>query len=187
MLDPIITASEDLPVTLAFAKAHSVIDFADDDELVEAYIRAAASYLDGPSGVLGRAMMPQSVVQSLCSVSTRMDLPYGPASAVASVEYYDESNTLQALSGWSLLSDSGGSFVYFAGDIPATYDRPDAVVVTYTAGYSDANSIPHSLRLAIVQMVSAWYETREGASEKSQQHLPFGVRSLIEPYRMVRM
>lgn len=182
MLDPIVTLSTDLPVTLAFAKAHSVIDFADDDDLVEAYIRAAASHLDGPSGILGRAMLPQTVAQSFCQVSERMVLPYGPASAVLSVEYYDEDNALQSLVDWALLAQSGRSFVYFSGDIPATYDRPDAVTVNYSAGFQDVASIPYDLRLAIVQLASAWYETREAVSEKGQNIVPFGVYDMIAPH-----
>ena len=185
MLDPVITSSDDLPVSLAFAKAHAVVDFCDDDALLDQYIRAAVSYLDGPTGALGRAMMPQSVTQSLCAISERMGLPYGPASSVAAVEYYDADNVLQTLSGWSLLSDAGGSFIYFGGDIPTVYDRPDAVTVTYSAGYPSVADIPHTLQLAMVQLVSGWYETRESASEKSYSHVPFAVRSLIEPHRRV--
>jgi len=183
-LKPIITPPTELPVTIAQIKAQSIVDFADDDVLLDSYIRAATAYLDGHSGILGRAIMPQAVVQKWSDFSCPR-LPYGTVSAVASVDYYDEDNTLQNLTGWTLLEDEAGAYLYLDGDFPDTYDRPDAVSVSYTAGYVDAASVPESIKLAISMLAAGWYCARESIEGERVSSVPFGIEYLIAPHRLV--
>lgn len=185
MLKPTITTTGDLPVTLAQVKEHAVVDFGDDDVLLDSYIRAALAWMDGPAGVLGRPMMPQTVVQPLDCLQAHIRLPYGPASALTSVEFFDADNVAQTFTGFSLLTDETGSFIWTNADLPQTYERPDAVTVTYQAGYADQASVPENLKLAISMLAASWYCQREDMSEKSMSSQPFGVRQLIAPYRTV--
>ncbi len=180
MLLPEVTAPTESPVTLDYVKEHTVVYHDDDDALLAAYITAATHYLDGPEGVLGRALMPQAVVQRLPALTERTYLRYGPAISITSVEYYDTDNVLQTLTGWSLLQDQCGSLIYYADTLPEFYDRPDAVVVTYQAGFSE---VPESINLAIAMLAATWHMTRETVGSGTQ--LPFGVSSMIAPFRRV--
>ena len=184
MLKPIVSAAAALPITLAQVKAQSTVDFGDDDVLLDSYLKAAVAYLDGPSGVLNVALSPREVVQSMANFSC-MRLPYGPVSAVTLVEYIDLDGVTQTLSGWRLLEDEEGAIVYFDGTHPAIKSAPDAVSITYTAGFS--NGVPQSLLQAIAMLTSTWYEYRETVTlgSNASKKLPYGVDYLIAPYRRV--
>lgn len=49
-------------VSLEDAKEHLKVDGDDEDFLIQGLIDAAMGYLDGPDGVLGRALAPQTIV-----------------------------------------------------------------------------------------------------------------------------
>lgn len=190
MLDPEITAPTDLPVGLDYVKSHTVVDFDDDDEILTEYINAAVSHLDGHAGIMGRAIMPQSVVQPLADFSC-LSLPYGKVRSITSISYYDVDGTVQTVddADYTLLNGPGGSYIHFIdGDnIPSVFARPDAVMVTYQAGWADADSVPSAIKLAIVMMCSEWYENRTGTNEGRVQirEIPNGVHDLLASKRLV--
>lgn len=190
MLDPEITPSGSMPVTLAYVKAQAAVDFDWDDGLLSEDIKAALDYLDGPTGIMGRAIMAQTVVQKLADFSC-LRLPYGPASSITSIEYYDTDGNLQTVppAYYTLLKDAGGSFIHFidAVNIPTAYTRPDAVSVTYDAGAANANGVPSIIKKAIVVMIRSWYELRTGQIEGSAivREVPFGVSDMLAPSRLV--
>lgn len=183
MLKPKITPAATMPVTLAEAKEQSVVDFGDDDAKFERLVRAAVSYLEGWEGILGRAISEQSVTQQLSGFGC-MRLQYGPATALTSVTYFDSDNAQQTLTGGTLLEDESGSYVYHPDTLPATYARPDAVTVAYTAG---GTNLPEGYKLAILQLVALWYEFPEGvATERgAATAVPFAAKDLIAPLRKV--
>ena len=190
MIKPTVTASTTLPVTLAQVKSQVTSeDFIDDDVLLDSYIRAAVAYLDGPAGVLGRALIDQTVVQPLSGLSESVCLTYGEATSLTSVEYYDADNVLQTLAGAELIVETSGAYVWIdpaLGSLPVTYDRPNAVRVTYQAGWPDAEAVPASIKAAISMLAATWYEHREDFSASaSVTRVPFGVNELIAPYRRV--
>lgn len=190
MLVPEITAPTEMPVTLAYVKAQAVVDFDDDDELLSEYINAAVSHLDGHAGIMGRAVMPQAVVQRMPDFSC-LTLPYGKATSITAVNYYDTDGVMQAVPAaqYTLLNNAGGSYVHFidAANIPSAFVRPDAVAVTYQAGYASAAAVPSAIKLAIVMMCSEWYENRTGTNEGRVQirAIPNGVHDLLAAKRLV--
>ena len=52
-----ITAPSVEPIDLATAKLHMRVTHTAEDTLIPIYISAAVAYLDGPDGVLGRALV----------------------------------------------------------------------------------------------------------------------------------
>lgn len=76
-----------------------------------------------------------------------LKLPFPPILTVSGITYYDVDNASQTLSSSNyyveISTDGGGcvEWVYTA-TIPSTYQREDAITVTYTAGYADLNSVP---------------------------------------------
>lgn len=171
------------PVSIAEAKAHLRVDSTDEDTLIEGLVAAAVSHLDG-QGVLGRAMITQSWATWVRNSPGVVTLPVGPFQSLTSVEYYDSENALQT-------SDVANYEVRLAGDFvtvqpksgfawPGAYSRPDAIKITYVAGYGDAASdVPQSIRQAILLLVGHWYENREAVTEGAFKELPMAVDALI--------
>ena len=186
MLRPEIQRPTELPVNVAYVKAQAVVDFADDDDFLNESILDAVDYLDGYDGILGRALMDQTVVQKMPNFSD-MRLPYGAATSITSVTYFDTLGVAQTVSAedYILLNDQNGSRMHFLSDsqLPAVFDRPDAVVVTYQAGWATADDVPAPITKAIVMMISGWYENRTGMTDTGLKEAPYGVRDMLAPYR----
>ena len=172
-----------LPVTLAEAKAHLRVDSAAEDDLISALVDAAVSHLDG-LGVLGRAMITQSWAQWFSQVPGRPRLLMGPFQSLTSVEYFDADNVLQTATLSDFETWRDGDFVILKPkenfEWPNAFIRPDAIKVTYVAGYGDdAADVPQSVRQAILLLVGHWYENRMATTEANMREMPFAVESLI--------
>lgn len=191
MLAPVlVTPPDDLPLSVAEARQHCRIDGTDDDALVAALIQAATDHLDGWNGILGRCLMTQTWRQDFPGFGCRMRLPLAPVQSVSQVTYYDADNAQQTLASsvYALLTDAVGSYVTLAPnqDWPTTYRRPDAVSVTYVAGYGGATDVPQAIKQAMLLMISHWYENREAATVGViASSLPMAVDALLTPYRVV--
>ena len=209
-LRPVRTvAPSTLPITIDDVKAQSRIDAGDEDSLLQFYIEAATGYLDGFTGILGRALITQTWRQDypqfcwLPGISPYfypywqnlgMRLAIGDVQSVTSVQYYDTANVQQTLatSVYSLVIDDRGAYIALKPNQnwPTTYVRDDAVRVTYVSGYGDeASDVPAAIRLAICMLVAQWYENRENVilpmTRATIQPLPFAVDALLAPYRAV--
>lgn len=191
MLAPVRTVLSSTPlVTLAEAKLHlGIINSVEQDALINSLVNAATSYLDGYSGILGRAMLTQTWRQDFAGFSKCMRLPVGNLIAVSSVQYYDSFNNLQTLSAdaYSSLSDELGPFLVLNSGFswPSTFDRRDAVRVTWTAGYGPAaTDVPAAIKEAVLLLVGHFYGNREAVTVGTlASELPLGVAALISPYR----
>lgn len=188
-LAPQVIERSDYPASmLEDLKRHVVADFDYDDEVLTMYLKAAISRLDGTDGILGRALLEQTVIQQFGCLDGMMFLPYGKASEIVSVSYFDTQNEAQTLEG-ELIEKAGGSFVYLAnGSQTGTYNRPNAVTVTYKAGWGTPDDVPDAIKQAIRLMAAHWYQFREEALISrggNLENIPLGVSDLIAPYRRV--
>ena len=188
MFRPVLVTAPSLTmVSLEEAKRHCGVDFTDDDDLIFALIQTATSYFDGYSGVLGRALLPQTWRQDFDGFYDVMRLPVGPVQSVTSVIYQDVSGVDQTLSGsaYVLLTDDYGAYIQLAANQswPSTGTRADAVRVTYSAG--SATVIP-AIRMAALLLIKQWYDNREATAASSMAELPMGVSALIAPYRVLQ-
>ena len=178
-------------VSLDQARMQCRIDSNDEDELLSVLIDAAVAHFDGPSGILGRALITQTWRQDFPSFADVVRLPVGTLIAVSSVSYYDANNASQTLSSnvYTSFNDEVGPYLTLKPlqSWPPTYSREDAVRVTWTAGYgSTADLVPAAIRQAMLLMISNWYSNRGAAViGASVADLPFAVSSLISPYRRV--
>jgi uncharacterized phiE125 gp8 family phage protein len=169
-------------LSLAEAKAHLRVDHADEDTLITSLVAAAASYLDGYSGILGRALVVQSWAQDFDAFADEMRLPLGDLIAVTSVTYFDAANATQTLAStvYEGRSDERGPFIGLKADQawPDTYDRAGAVRVTWTAGYGQtAAAVPEAIKAAAKLMIGAWYDNRAAGD------IPPAAGALLAPFR----
>lgn len=98
MCDPVLITPPGPPFTAATAKEHTRIDQDADDALVDRMILAAVAHLDGWSGILGRAIMPQTwevALDAFPAAGWRM--PLGPVVSVAAIEYDDVAGDVQTV------------------------------------------------------------------------------------------
>lgn len=188
MLKPVRTVAPAVnPVTLDEVKAQVRVDFPDHDALLQGLIDAAVSHLDGYGGALGRAMITQTWRQDFKEFDDRVRLALGDVLSVTSVQYYDLNNVLQTASAslYGVYTDAVGPYVEINSNQswPSTYDRPDAVRVTWTCGFGPAAAdVPAALRHAILMMVAHWYANREATvTGVTAVELPFAVGALVGP------
>lgn len=135
-------------------KPHLNIDsaFTTDDTLLGLYIASAVDYFEHRTG---RSLM-QSTHELYCSdwfydTKYLFELPVGPLVKVNSVKYYDLNNSLQTLSDTLYrvhTYDNPGNIELF-GDLPDIYDRPDAIVIEYVAGYGADGADQAAQRTAV--------------------------------------
>ena len=176
-------------VSLAEAKAQCRVDDSDSDVLITALIKAATDHLDGYSGVLGRALITQTWAVDFGGFSELMRLPVGNLLAVSSITYYDSANVQQTLSAsvYAAHNDHFGPLLITKPDQqwPTTYARPDAVRVTWTAGYGATSAaVPAAIKQAALLLIGHWYDNRAAVNVGAAvAEVPFTVEALLQPYR----
>lgn len=194
MLAPVRTVAPTATiVSLSDAKRHVRVDGDDEDALIGGLVNAAVAHLDGYSGVLGRALTTQTWTQDFSAFSDTMRLPVGNLLSVTSIAYYDSTNAQQTLASsvYDGLSDTLGPYITRKPDQawPSTYTRPDAVRVTWSAGYGPlASDVPIPIKQAILLLVGHWYANREAvvaAPGIVAVELPVAVDALLSPYSRV--
>lgn len=178
------------------AKAHMVVSHASDDVLIESYILAATTWIDGPTGWLGRVLGVQTLEFSLSDFRCGIEIPMGPAIDVGSIVYRSADGGTVTLPANSYELIEG--YIVSVGDWPSVADRLDAVKVRYRAGHGkfDTSNPPQlvndtaliePIKIAILMLVAHWYRTREPvAIGATVEKLPFTVEALLQPYRVYR-
>lgn len=90
-----------------------------------------------------------------------IEIPRSPLLTVTSVKYYDENNADATLptASYLVVTDIEPGMVYLKEgyDWPDLYDRPDAVRITFTAGYASVAVVPPQVRQAILLLTRYFY------------------------------
>lgn len=104
--------------------------------------------------------------------------PLYPLVSVTSVTYPDTAGTTQTVSAsvYSVYTDGhpGRIAPAYGKTWPASRTQPEAVKVTFVAGYAAAADIPQRVRQAIRIMVRHWYDNPDGERE-----VPDAARNLL--------
>jgi uncharacterized phiE125 gp8 family phage protein len=184
----LVTAPTIKPVTRAEAKAALDIGYSEKDALIDGLIAAATTYLDGWTGILGRALCEQTWRQDydgfICwswaypgrrdqppspYFGFRLRLPVDPVISITSVKYVDLAGVQQtiAASNYTLKDDDEGAFVQFITTypLPVVSLEPASVSVTYKAGYANAgtdpnftSTAPDPIKQAMLLLIRSWFD-----------------------------
>jgi uncharacterized phiE125 gp8 family phage protein len=182
----LITAPSVNPVDSATVKAHLRVIGSSEDALITIYTDAATQALDGPNGLLGRALVTQTweyVLDKFPSAEIKMPLP--PIQTVTFVKYLDESGVEQTLDSARYQVDTAGDpgwIVVDADGWPATMDTANAVTIRFVAGYGLAAAVPAPIKSAILLHVGDLFENRQIGAEK-QLFVNDAYDRLTYPYR----
>lgn len=173
-------APNETPVSLADVKAHLRVGHNDDDSVLLDLIDAATASVEE---MCGRALVTQTWVYSFCDPGRVVSLPKLPVQTVTAITYYDRDGVVQSADVndfYLFKSDDFANLEPKSGSAwPQTYDRDDAITVTFVAGYGSASDVPAPIRTAITMLVGHWYD---GAPADD---VPFGVSDLVGLYRLV--
>jgi uncharacterized phiE125 gp8 family phage protein len=170
-------------------KDHSRIDTTAEDDHVELIAQAACDHIEERTGY---ALFTQTRIlyASRFPVSREaIILPGAPLSSVSSITYTDtdgDTQTFAAASYDALTSFHPGRVRPKYDYLWPTSERIDeeSIAITYVCGYGNAwSDLPIDLRLAVVQLASAWYEHREAViSGTIVAEVPMHVQRVMSKY-----
>lgn len=182
-------------VSTAEAKAHLRVEHSEHDTLIDNLVSAATELLDGSHGYLRRALVTQTWVWSLPDfpIGAELHIPLPPLQSVSSITYYDANDASQTLSSSEYHvypADPSDGYVKLKRNSywPLTYERDDAVTVTFVAGYGAASSVPKTIRQAVLMRVANMYsfagDTVEG-QDKVKDAVSDTEARLLAPHRVL--
>lgn len=180
------------PVRLDEAKEHLKVTYSDEDFLIQSFIGAATEHAES---VTRRALMPRTFAAYFDQFpnSQCVELPRPRLQSISSVSYYDEGNSQQVLSSSKYYVDTvaePGRICLASGEVwPGTYERPNAVTISFTAGYVAIGDVPRGIHTAILLMVAHWFENREavviGPTGLRIHEVPQSAGFLLDQYRVM--
>lgn len=190
------------PVTLAEAKSHAKVDHDYEDGVLNTIIAAARVSAEK---YLQRALVTQTLTMTLDKFpgyhpfvpeltwhgyrESTIYLPRSPVQSVSEVRYLDTEGVQQTLATdrYRVDTDSEPARIVPVWDElwPPTRPTTRAVEVDFVAGYGEAADVPQGIKLAILMMVSTWYNIRQNtAIGVSAQKVPHSAEHLMGPYRV---
>lgn len=176
------------PIDLDEAKAHLRVDHTSEDSIITILIQAARETVEKHTN---RSLITQTRVMKLDDFPffDTIRLTHGPVQSLTSITYDDEAEANQTLASINYWVDYDSDIcrVVVKESWPSTYDKPNAVQITYDAGYGDdSTDVPAPLRQAMFLILGHLYENRQqvivsgGASGALE--IPFGASVLMSPY-----
>ena len=185
----LLTPPEEMPITLAEAKAHLRVDHSSEDTYIESLIAAATSRIDGRGGFLGRAIMTQSWRLTLdVFPAGAILIPLPPLQAIDTAQYYDAAGAPLPLD-YAVDDASEPARLYALGSAwPTGVAAQQAVEIEFTAGYASAAEVPAAIKHGLKLLIGGWYQAREQAIVgTTAQSLPnqISVEALFSPYQIM--
>ena len=192
---------EEEPLTLDEAKLHCRVDISADDELITALITSARLWVEQHCI---NSLITQSYTvtydyhdrsNGFWIVKRKFRLPQSPIQEIETITTYDSDNNATELD-----SDNyrlSGDYIVLNDNAswPTNLRLYDCLQIDFIAGFSDeANGIPKSIIQAMKMLVATWYENRESITDdvlasmnSNALEIPFGVKSLLAPYRTIEV
>lgn len=157
-----------------------------DDDLITVLITVAResveNYLDGFK------LVNQNYEAVFDAFTGAMSLQAWPVNEIVSVTYVDPDGATQTLDDETYTLDNHGRpamlHLAWGKSWPAARSVPNAVKVTFNAGNDAAFPCPKAIEQAMLLMIGHLYENRQDETVTQRYELPFGVKALLQPYRL---
>jgi hypothetical protein len=199
------------PSELAALGTYSVTQFkqnkrivhALENDRIESAISDAYAWFDGPNGWLRRALITQTWKMELAEFSDEIEIPLPPLQALLKVQYYDEDNVLTDLYDVTVSPEVTSDVFIVVGGLcsklvlaydeewPVTYERPDAVRITFRAGYGDAGTdVPRPICRSIGMLATHLYENPSQTYPEPRlvevpREIHWGIKQLAGRFRIM--
>lgn len=191
---------EDFAIADAISAARLKAEFETRRALVRQQWTMAIDRFPAPSMNVGSANWygpqwgttpgPLTTLSADGSTGYEIFLPMPPLVSVDSIQYIDESGALQTLASTEYKVDSFSEPARitpaYGKTWPGTRNEINAVLVTFTCGYS-TDTVPEGIKAWIKIRVASTYEFREELAilpRGKAEPLPF-VDRLLDPYRVI--
>lgn len=163
--------------------------FADDglqDGLIEAYLRAAITAIEGRIGKVLLSRRFRLVLEDW-RAAAEQPLPVAPVGSILSVTVVDasEAATLVDAARYRLVQDMHRPKLAALGVLFPNVPMDGRVEVVFDAGFGPTwADVPADLAQAVLLLAAEYYEVRQVGEERGAG-LPFPVQALIERWRTV--
>lgn len=181
-------------VTDAEVKLFAKIDTTADDTLIAAMNTAARQTIED---CLALSFVNTTWTLSFDQFPTDIDCNLGrpffeiyrtPLSSVTSIQYEDADGVTQTLATTEYDIDTlkqPARIVQADGVTwPSLDSVPNAVTITFVAGYGAAAAVPEKIKQLIMLLFSHWYEHRESTSDRQWSEIPWTIQNLIDQERV---
>jgi len=158
------TIPDNMPVTLAEAKAHLRVTHDQADTEILGYLLAAIEYAEVRCQRIFRQRELTMVLSDFPGTDSPIEFDLSPIISADTIQYYDTDNATQTLTTAYLVEDATGISCLvpdYETEWPGTAIRPDAVTITYTAGYATAALVPQRAKQAILLLTKHGYDQRD--------------------------
>lgn len=175
----VVTPRSEPLIDLALAKQHLRVEHGDHDELIADYIEGVSDWLDGPTGILGLALGPQTLRLERVGFGDAggYELTCGPVQSIEEIGYRDWAGEPQIVPAEVYQLDANRVRLDAGAVWPSGAWSP--VSVTYIAGYA-ADELPANIRNAALLHLKILYDQPEdkalAALEKSRDALLSPIR-----------
>lgn len=160
-----LTISSALPVPLDEMKEYLRIDHDDEDRGITAFIRAAASLLDGSSGLLGYCLLVETWRLDLDDTPSEILLPLPLCRTIETFNWTEPDGTTKTLEP-SDYRVTGLGTMEGTRLLPVHNWPKGPVSIVFTTGLSETpDMLPEPLRMAIKLYVMHLYERRSGTPD----------------------
>jgi uncharacterized phiE125 gp8 family phage protein len=164
---PVLVTPPAALMDISELKPHLHVDHSDDDARIQQLLDGAVEDLDGYGGLLSRALVSQTWRADFPFFTDPLRLPLGNLVSITSVTYYDGNNAQQTLSTdvYTAIDDAIGPYLTLKPNqlFPTTYERADAVRVTWAAGYGAAAAVPEAIKTCVIMMVQRLYDVHDAS------------------------
>ena len=187
------TTVPDAALPVAEFKAHLRLGtgFGDDalkDPVLDSFLRAAMAAIEARTGKV-LITRPFSWTLTAWRDPAGQVLPVAPVSVITGVDLVDRAGSTSTLPAddYRLEQDNQRPRLRPIGSALPWVPQDGSVVVYFEAGYgADWADIPPDLAQAVLLLAAHYYEYRNETS-LSDGCMPFGVSSLIERYKVMRL
>jgi uncharacterized phiE125 gp8 family phage protein len=189
----VVTAPQTLAVSLEEAKLHLRVDHADDDALIELFLKAAIANAES---FLGRRLIDQTLDAFLDAFPRGgIEVPYPPLIELQGLFYRDSAGNEQEADAATYIVDASSSPARVSMPVgqmwPTTQARQNAVRIRYRAGYLDQGVSPPvanvepDIKVAILMNLGTLYNSRESIVVGSTPtKMPWGAEELLRRHRV---
>jgi uncharacterized phiE125 gp8 family phage protein len=182
----LLTESKSQLISLDEMKMHLRIDGTEQDPYLEHLLSSARIFVEQVTGLslvkrTWRYQFDQFPVEKVF-----LYLPFPPVQSITSFQYVDRNGELKVLiEGSDFVVDLASQPARIAPLLlwPEARNQPNAVTIDYVSGF---DSIPSSIKHAMLLLMGHWYEHRESVAMGAFHETPMSVDSLLAPYRIWR-
>ena len=183
----ILTQPDCEAVSLEQVSAHVRVDSTDDQEYIIGLISVARELVDSITGrvsITSEWKLTAATWAALLERSTDTAKIYRtPLDSVQSVKYYPDGGgalTTMSSANYRVITGYEPGLIQFTGDLPSLEDRPDAIQISFTAGYANSDLTPAVHKHAQKVIVADMYEQRASIAYGQPYEVKPVLRNLLE-------